>query len=219
MPDLVLYHFPGACSQVCVFALEQTGLKYELRLIDLSTNEQSSPAYYPISSLGKVPAMMIDGVVLTENAAIQTYIAELRPEAGLFPEDRSPLAMANRQAGFSFCGGTLHPIVRGLRNPARLTTGDVEPVRQQSAKLAAKSFGYAEKRLATQSGWWLGEFSIIDVYLNWTISVARLGDFDFSPFPTLTGLKDRLMERPAFALMMEKEDQARAVLEQRRKAA
>ena len=117
MPDLVLYHFPGACSQVCVFALEQTGLKYELRLIDLSTNEQSSPAYYPISSLGKVPAMMIDGVVLTENAAIQTYIAELRPEAGLFPEDRSPLAMANRQAGFSFCGGTLHPIVRGLRNP------------------------------------------------------------------------------------------------------
>ena len=217
-PELVLYHFPGACSQVCVFALEQTGLKYELRLVDLSTNEQTSPAYYPISQLGKVPAMVIDGVVLTENAAIQTYIAAFRPDGGLFPADNSPWALANRQAGFSFCGGTLHPIVRGLRNPSRLTTGDVEPVRQKSATLATKAFTYAEKRLA-KSGWWLDEFSVIDVYLNWTVSVARLGEFDFAAFPNLAGLKDRLMEWPAFALMMQKEDEARAVLEQRRKAA
>ena len=218
MPELVLYHFPGACSQVCIFALEQTGLKYELRLVDLASNEQSSAEYHSISSLAKVPAMTVDGVLLTENAAIQTYIAEMRPEGGLFPADRSPWALANRQAGFSFCGGTLHPIVRGLRNPARLTVGDVEPVRQQSIKLATKAFGYAEERLA-DSGWWLGSFSVIDVYLNWAISVARLGDFNFAPYPSLDGLKDRLMERPAFALMMEKEDQARAVLEQRRKAA
>ena len=66
----------------------------------------------------------------------------------------------------SFCGGTLHPIVRGLANPARLTTGDGDGVREQSRYLATKSFGYAERRLA-ERGWWLGTVSIVDVYLNW----------------------------------------------------
>ena len=217
MPNLVLYHFPGACSQVCVFALEETGLPYELRLVDLQTNQQAAPDYAAISYLGKVPALLVDGAVLTENAGIQTFIAELRPEAGLLPADRSPLALARRQAGLSFCGGTLHPIVRGLANPSRLTEGDVEPVRRKSIALAAKSFGYAERHLS-ESGWWLKSWSIIDVYLNWTVSVAASSGFDFGAFPALAGLKDRLMERPAFARMMENETIARAELAQRRAA-
>ena len=84
MPDLILYHSPGACSQVCVFALEQAQLPYDLRLVDMKTSEQTKPEYTAVSPLGKVPALVIDGTVLTENAAIQTYIAALRPQAGLF---------------------------------------------------------------------------------------------------------------------------------------
>ena len=67
VPELVLHHFPGACSQVCVFALEHAGLPYALRL---ETGDQSQPTYTAISPLDKVPALLIDGVVLTENAAI-----------------------------------------------------------------------------------------------------------------------------------------------------
>jgi glutathione S-transferase len=218
MSKLVLYHFPGACSQVCVFALEAAGLVYEMRLVDLVTNQQSSPDYAAISPLGKVPALLIDGVVLTENAAIQTYISELCPQAGLFPPDHSPLALARRQAGFSFCGGTLHPTIRGIANPARMTDGDIEPVREKSIYLAKKSFKYAETKLA-EHGWWLGEWSILDVYLNWTVSVARNAGFDFAQLPLLDGLKNRLAERPAFRRMMEIDAEARATLEAQRKAA
>ncbi len=215
MPELVLYHFPGACSSVAVFSLEQAGLDYQVQLVDLKTNEQASPQYGAISPLGKVPALRIDGQILTENAAIQTYIAALAPQAGLFPQDSSPLALARRAQGLSFCGGTLHPIVRGLANPSRLTEGDEEGVRAKSRYLAKKSYGFAEQHLA-KSGWWLGEFSVIDVYLNWTISVARRAGFDFSQFPTLDALHNRLMERPAFARMMQKEAEAIAELDQRR---
>lgn len=218
-PDLVLHHFPGACSQVCVFALEHAGLPYALHLVDLKANEQAGPAYAAVSPLGKVPALVVDGAVLTENAAIQTYIAALRPQAGLFPADPSPLATAHRQAGLSLCGGGLHPIVRGLANPGRITDGDPEGVRRRSVQLAHKTFGYADAQLAASGGWWLGTWSLVDVYLHWAVSVAASAGFDFGPFPQLGSLQARLMSRPAFARMLEIESQSAATLERRRAAA
>jgi glutathione S-transferase len=210
-PALTLYHFPGACSQVSLCALEQAGLAYELELVNLASNAQSEPGYKAISPLGKVPTLVIDGDPLTENAAILTYIAALRPEAGLFPTDPSPRVRADIAGGLSFCGGTLHPTIRGIANPSRMTTGDGAPVREKSTELAHKSFGYAEKRLAAR-GWWLDEPSIVDVYLNWALSVARNAGFDVSELPLLATLRDRLMERPAFARMQEIEAESRTKL-------
>ena len=217
-PHLVLHHFPGACSQVCLVALEEAGLDHEVHLVDMKSGEQSTSAYGAVSPLGKVPALTVDGTTILENMAIQTYIAALRPEAGLFPEATSPMDHGRRVSGLSFCGGTLHPIVRGLFNPARLSDGDPEGVRSMARSLAAKSFGYAERHLA-DSGWWLGTWSMIDVYLNWAVSIARRSDYDVSPFPLLAGLHERLMERPAFARALARDAEFSAELERRHASA
>ena len=210
-PSLTLYHCPGACSQVSVCALEQAGLPYELKLVNLFAGEQSTDDFRKVSALGKIPSLIIDGEPLTENAAILTYIAGLRPEAGIFPAATTPRMAAEIVGGLAFCGGTLHPQVRGLANPQRLTTGDVAPVKEKSAELAGKSFAYADQRIA-ERGWWLGEWSIIDVYLNWALSIARRGGLDLTPYPRLTELVERLSVYPAFVRMMEIEGEARKAL-------
>ena len=212
-PELVLYHFPGACSQVAVCALEMAGLEYRLELVNLAAGEQSKPDYLAVNPLGKVPLLTIGGEPLSENAAILTYISALRPDAGLFPSGDDARMRAEGVGGMSFCGGTLHPIVRGLANPQRLTTGEGAPVREKSTELANKSFKQAEQRLA-ERGWWLGECSIVDVYLNWAFGVARRSGFDTAPFPLLDGLAARLGERPTFARMQEIDAQARVELGQ-----
>ncbi len=211
-PDLVLYHAPGACSQVSRCALEQAELPYRLELVNFASAE-SKAELARVSPLAKVPTLLIDGEVLTENAAIQVYIAALRPDAGLFPMSSDPRFGAEVQSGLSFCGGTLHPIVRGLFNPARLTTGEIDGVRERARELAEKSFGYAEARLA-ERGWWLGTWSILDVYLNWTVQIATWGGFDFAKMPQLASLQERQMERPSFARMMQGEKEARSALGQ-----
>ncbi len=210
-PDLILYHFPGACSQVAVCALEQAGLTYALRLVDLAKGAQTLPAYLAVSPLGKVPVLTIDGEPLYELAAMLTWIAALRPDAGLFPADPDLRARAEAVGGMSFVGGTLHPLIRGIANPQRMTTGDGEPVREKSRELARKAFGHAEARLA-QRGWWLDTESIVDVYLNWAFSVARNAGFDVSSVPLLDGLAERLTARPAFAAMLAREAASRAQL-------
>ncbi|WP_310533692.1 glutathione S-transferase family protein [Novosphingobium sp.] len=214
-PELVLYHFPGACSQVAVCALELAGLEYRLELVNLAVGEQTTPGYLAVNPLGKVPLLLIDGDGLSENAAILTYVSELRPDAGLFPARSDPRMRAEAIGGMSFCGGTLHPIVRGLANPGRLTNGDGAPVREKSNELANKSFKQAEIRLAN-CGWWLGEWSIVDVYLNWAFGVARNAGFDSTPFPLLDSLHERLAEQSAFVRMMEIEAASRSTLANQR---
>ena len=197
MTSIILYHFPGACSQVTRVALDEARLDHELRLVDLGAGAQTSSDYLRVTPQGKVPAMLIDGQLLTENVALLSFIAASRPQAGLFPPDGSAWGVAQRMSGLSFCSGTLHPIVRGILNPGRLTEGDGEPVQAKSRGLAKKAYSYAESRLSP-SGWWLGERSIVDVYLAWTISVAKKGGFDFSPWPTLEALGERLSEWSTF---------------------
>ena len=207
MADLTLFHFPGACSNVCLNALEEAGLDYDVKLVDLAQGEQTSEAYLAVVPLGKIPAMISRDGLITENAAILTYIHGLVPDAGVFPATNTPIAMARRAAGLSFCGGNLHPIVRGLMNPSRMTEGDGEGVRSKSKQLAKKSFGYADRHLG-EHGWWLGEWSIIDVYLDWALSVARKAGFDLSPYRALDTLRDRLAERPAFTRVARLNEQA-----------
>lgn len=206
-PSLTLYHFPGACSMVTRTALAEAGLDYDLKIVNLTKNEQYSEAYLRISPLGKVPTFVADGDVITENPAILAYIDALRPEAGILPARDTPLIVAEIQRGFSFCSGTLHPIVRGLANPVRFTTGDVDPVRERARELAQASFGYAANRIQ-ERGWWLDDWSIIDVYLVWCFFVACHAGFDGSSTPALQDHQARAMEHDSFASIF-RDDMAR----------
>ena len=211
-PQLSLFHFPGACSQVSLCALEEAGLDYTLELINLAAGQQRSTDYLAVNPLGKVPYLLIDGAGLSENSAILAYIAALRPEAGLFPSWDDPRARAESIGGMSFCAGTLHPIVRGIANPQRVTMGETAGVREMAVELAGKAFKQAETRLETR-GWWLGQWSIVDVYLHWAFGVATASGFDPAPYPALARLTARLSERPAFCRMVEINQQVSAALQ------
>lgn len=210
MPDLLLYHFPTACSQVSCVALEETGLAHRIELVDLRAGDQFRPDFVLMSPLSKVPVLLVDGAPLTENVAILAYIAALRPEAGLLPGWDDPRAAAEAQSGLSFCSATLHPIVRGLGNPSRISAGETEGVRARSLEMAAKAFGHVDRRLA-ERGWWLGQWSIVDVYLNWAFSIAARNGFDPASVPDLAGLRTRLLKRPAFAKVMTEEEKGCAL--------
>ena len=82
---LILYYAPTACSIAPHIALEEIGVPFEPRRIDLAKGEQASPEFMALSPLGRVPTMIIDGEAVTEVPALLTYVASLRPEVGLTP--------------------------------------------------------------------------------------------------------------------------------------
>jgi glutathione S-transferase len=83
MPQLTLYHATPSRSSIALWMLEETGEPYDIRLLDLAKGEQQKPEYLAVNPMGKVPALRHGEAVVTESAAICTYLADAFPRAGL----------------------------------------------------------------------------------------------------------------------------------------
>jgi len=70
---LQMYYTPGACSMIAHIALEETGANYTRALIDFSRGDQLKPEYLKINPNARVPALVTERRVLTENPAILGY--------------------------------------------------------------------------------------------------------------------------------------------------
>ena len=83
MSDLVLYHAVPSRSMVVHWMLEEVGEPYDIELLSLEAEEHKRQSYLAINPLGRVPALRHGDTVVTETAAIVTYLAETFPDAGL----------------------------------------------------------------------------------------------------------------------------------------
>ena len=198
MSKTMLFMFPGACSRVSMTALEETGIDYEDRAVNLGAGAQNNADYLEIHRRGKVPALVVDGATLVENAAILVFLDRRYPEARLLPHPQDPVAAAQILSDLFWCSGTLHPEVRQVRAPFKWTEGDPAGVRADGIKKFGKSCDYIERRVANDHWWYGEEWSIVDTYLYWTYSTAVIGGFSLEPYPALRVHAQRVRARPAF---------------------
>jgi glutathione S-transferase len=84
MSKIDFYTNPMSRGQIARWALHEAGADYEQHLLDYGTT-MKAPEYLAINPMGKVPAIVHDGQVITECAAICAYLAEAFPAAGLQP--------------------------------------------------------------------------------------------------------------------------------------
>ncbi|RZA10990.1 MAG: glutathione S-transferase, partial [Proteobacteria bacterium] len=81
---LTFYTNPMSRARVARWMLEETGLPYQTEILEYGTS-MKAPAYRAINPMGKVPAIRHGDTVVTENAAICMYLADLVPEKKLAP--------------------------------------------------------------------------------------------------------------------------------------
>jgi glutathione S-transferase len=82
---LVFYTNPMSRGQIARWMLEEVGAAYDQVLLDYGTTMKATD-YLKVNPMGKVPAIVHDGSVVTECAAICAYLAEAFPAAGLAPK-------------------------------------------------------------------------------------------------------------------------------------
>ena len=86
--DLVFYTNPQSRGRIVRWMLEEVNADYETVLIEYGA-PMKAPEYLQVNPMGKVPAIMHNGEVVTECAAICLYLADAFPEAGLAPANRA----------------------------------------------------------------------------------------------------------------------------------
>jgi glutathione S-transferase len=82
--ELVLYTNPQSRGRIARWMLEEIGQPYRTEVLDYATTMKAT-AYLAINPMGKVPALRHGDVVVTESAAICTYLADAFPAAQLAP--------------------------------------------------------------------------------------------------------------------------------------
>jgi glutathione S-transferase len=189
-----LYLAPGACSLADHIALHEAGLEFDRIKVDIPTRRTESGAdFTEINPKGYVPALVLDdGTVLTENAAILTWVAERAPHLAPGGE----LGRVRLAEMLSFIGAELHKLlIRSI-----FPTGDQE--KEIVDGVAAQRFAYLAERL---SGDYLfgREMSVADAYLYVMLRWAKALNL---PLPDpLPAYYDRVEARPATQLALRHE--------------
>lgn len=209
-----LFYFVSPNARKIHMALEELGLPYGIRWVDITRGDQFDPDYLRVNPNGKIPAIVDhDGpgglpIALFESGAILLYLAE--KTGRLLPAD--PAArweatcwvfwqVANQGPG---AGNATHFITyapgAGVHD---------EYARSRFAAEAAHCYQVLEERLAHRdylAGQAEGEFSVADIAcFPWT-RVAKGHGIALSDYPAVAAWSDRISARPS----------ARAKVEDRR---
>lgn len=190
MSDLVFYTNPMSRGRIVRWMLEETGAPYEQVLLEYEHSMKAAD-YLAINPMGKVPAIVHKGKVVTECAAICAYLADVFPKAGLAP------AVGNRADYYRWMFFAAGPVEAAFSNKA----AGWEPTPDRE-----KMFGYGtfERAVDTLAGAVNGrtfvageQFSAADVYVGSMIDFMLQFKL-LAPRPAFDDYVGPLRERPAY---------------------
>ena len=205
MKNICLYYGWETCARVTMTALEQIGLPFTVKRLDLSKLEQRSPEYLAINPNAEVPALLFDGHILTQNAAILHYLNATFPAAGLLPPAGGLVKLNEPLQDLMWCSATLHIYRRMVLNPGRMTVAGVENVRLKGLEGWHNQLPRIEKRLGERQ-WWYGDtWSVVDVYLNWAFSGLMAEKLNIPGRPAIADHEKRLNQHPAYIRALARE--------------
>ncbi|MFN8608474.1 MAG: glutathione S-transferase family protein [Vulcanimicrobiota bacterium] len=175
--------------------LNALGLAYEEIPINMMAGEHLSAEFLAINPAGKVPVLVDGDTVITESSAIQLYLAEKHPEAGLIPESVEERAQMYRWI-FFLVSEIEGPLWRMARNTAVYPESERLP---QDVKLAAREckamLAILEKHMQGREFIVGDKISVADMnaayILDWANFAKMLGET-----PTLRHYLERLYARP-----------------------
>ena len=190
-----LYFAPGTISIAVAIALNEAGTSYETQRLDFAAGEQRSVAYAAINPKGRVPALDVDGTILTETGAILDYVATLAPT--LMPDD--PVSAAHARSVMYYLASTMHVNhahkMRGQRwadAPASW-----EDMTAKVPRTMTDSATYVETDCLT-GPFVLGEtLCIADIYLFVVCNWLTGDGVDLAPFPKLRAFMAAIETRPS----------------------
>ena len=196
-----LYYSPGVCSMSVHVTLEELGLDFEAKKVDLSKGEHKEPEYLKINPRGQVGALQTPGGIISENAAMIVYLndeheGELIPQAGY--------ARAQALQWLMYANSTMHPAYAKALFAKKNEASD--EIMKTACDGIQDQWNLVEGQLEQSGGPYLmGEhFGPGDIYL------AVVANWKFIPHLPKFGEKTKkflktVTARPSFQAVLERE--------------
>jgi glutathione S-transferase len=187
---IVLYHHPFSRAANVIWMLEEVGIEYQLRWVDIMAGAHKSPELLALNPMGTRPILTDVDTVITESAAIALYLGDRYSAGRLAPAPDDPARGTYLRWAF------YTPSVMEPAAAARTSGGEFN----------ARAVGwgtYEDMLAATESAlakgpYLLGErFSMADTILGGTLRYFLMFKM-IDPKPAFSAYVARLEARPAF---------------------
>jgi glutathione S-transferase len=197
--SLVFYTNPRSRGRIARWMLEEVGVPYRTEVVQFGPSMKSAE-YLSVNPMGKVPAIVHNGSVVTEVAAICAYLADVFPEAHLAPR---PSERADYYRWLFFAAGPLEAAVTNKALMVEVPADKQGMVGYGTLELVIETLAKAVSRNHFISG---DEFSAADVYVgshvNWGMQFGTL-----PRHPDLVSYSERIGTRKAYKRANELDDQ------------
>jgi maleylacetoacetate isomerase len=184
-------------------ALNLKGIRYESLPKVFAKNEHRTAEYLAVNPQGLIPALEIDGAVLSQSVAIIEYLNDTHPAPSFLPSDALGRARVRSMALAIACD--IHPlnnlrVLNYLRQELQQDEATVNAWYRhwitegfQGLEAQAREYSTSKRYLYEDS------VSIADICLVPQMFNARRFEVDLSTFPTLVAISTHLESLPAFA--------------------
>jgi glutathione S-transferase len=206
---LELYYAPKTCALVPYVTLSEAGADFVVRNVNSRSGQLKTPEFLRLNPKHKVPVLLIDGEPLTENVAIQIWIARQFPQARLLPQDpKKEIKAISLMAWFS---STIHPHLTPNARPENYCDlpGSADAVKRVGNKMLFEDFKIADGLLAGRE-YYFDHFTAPDAYFFWCFRRAITFKLDLSAFPHCMAHFERMQLRPSVQKVLAHEKQVEA---------
>jgi len=194
--EIILYYAPDACSLVPYITLTEASASFEVRPLNLRKDQQRSVDYCKLNPKHKVPLLVVDGRPLSENVAIQIWIARNFPQAKLLPDD--PWQQLQAISLLAWCAAGIHPYLSRINSTSRVC--DLPDVHDSVRRLAQgplfESYKIADDMLAGRE-YFFDHFTAADAHFFWCFRRGSQFDLDLSDFSNCSAHFERMRARPS----------------------
>jgi glutathione S-transferase len=177
------------------WTLNELGLPYEEVRLDYTKGQHQTEEFLKKNPIGKIPAVEINGEVISESGAICTYLAETFTQKGaLAPAPGSPLRASYLQWCYFACSSleaALFPLLE-----ARLFKPTTPEKEKELVEYADKTMSKLATALKGKTYVVGNEFSTADILLGYGLGIARRVGL-LETYPELTEYLARLESREA----------------------
>ena len=190
MSDVILYDYWRSSASFRVrIALNLAGIDYQSESVSLLKQEHRTPEYLVRNPQGLVPALFIDGQLLTQSLAIIEYISETR-EANFLPQN--PLDRARVRALAHAIAMDIHPVcnLSVVNYAAALTDTPEETTKAWMQKFVGRGLTALELMLQHTPGplCFGSQLTLADICLVPQVYNAKRWDVDLSAMPRINAI-------------------------------
>ncbi len=194
--EIALYYAPNTCALAPYITLSEANANFEVRPLNFRKNEHRSPDYLKLNPKHKVPLLIVEGQILSESVAIQTWIARNFPQARLLPAD--PWQELKAVSLLSWCSSGIHPFLARINSPPRVcdVPGSADSVRKLATEQLFENYRIADDLLAGRE-YFFDHFTAPDAHFFWCFRRGTQFELDLSSFKNCIAHFERMKKRPS----------------------